>query len=170
MYPEEFTTSNSYYGGYLDLTGKEIAILKDNTMERDYYTIARSSYFFKNYFDGRRIEYNLAICEENLSNAGFRITEPHLVEFNLASHFLGRTGVLITTQQIMQDSHIVIRGISDKNILLKRNLKNKELEAHSTRIERILPSQTNIPPFDSPSTNTSRKSTIVNLIPTKKLV
>lgn len=186
MYPEEFTTSNNYYGGYLDLTGKEIAILKDNKMERAYFTIVQSSRFFKSYQNGRRVEYNLAICKHNISDIGFKIDYYHLGEFNLPSHYLGQIGVLITTQEIMQDSDIVINGIFDKDILLERNLKNKELEAHSTRmkrvekekeivttknsVERTLPPQTKTPLPDSPSTDKPRKVTIVNLIPTKKLV
>lgn len=188
MYPEEFTTNNRYYEGYLDLTGKEIAILRDNLMERAYFTIVQSSYFFKSYRNGRRVEYNLAICKHSISDMGFKIDYSHLGEFNLPSYYLGQIGVLIRTQGIIQDSNIVINGIPDKNILLERNLKNREREAYSARMERVekekerervttknsvertLPPQTSIPPFDSPSTNTSRKSTIVNLIPTKKLV
>lgn len=186
MYPEEFTTSNNYYGGYLDLTGKEIAILKDNKMERAYFTIVQSSYFFKSYQNGRRVEYNLAICTHVISDIGFKIDYTHLEEFNLPMRYLGQIGVLIRTQEIIQDSNIVINGIPDKNILLERHIKNQEREAYSARMERVekekervttknsvertLPPQTKTPLPDSPSTNTTRKSTIVNLIPTKKLV
>ena len=174
MYPEEFTTNNRYYEGYLDLTGKEIAILKDNKMERAYFTIVQSSYFFKSYYNGRRVEYNLAICKHSISDMGFKIDYSHLGEFNLPSHYLGQTGVLIRTQEIIQDNNIVINGISDKNILLERHLKNQVLEKEKVittdSIERKLPTQTTTLSSDSPSTDKPRKVTVVNLIPTKKLV
>ena len=137
MYLEEFNTNNRYYEGYLDLTGKEIAILKDNKMERAYFTIVQSSYFFKSYQNGRRVEYNLVICIHSISDIGFKIDYSHLEEFNLPMLYLGQIGVLIRTQDIIQDSNIVINGIPDKNILLERHIKNQEREAYSARMERV---------------------------------